>query len=162
MVSYLLNINCNRNARKKMLGEVERAMRYLKYLCLLIVYVLSYWIGFVMYKLALWVIWKERLEGDFNATVLWSALAYIPVGLIYLLVCAVIKHKTKHPYLRFLLYPVCCALVFVIPTAFIILMNGGGSFFSPEAQLFNILFVSTGVTFGLGFSLVSIVFDKSK
>lgn len=113
-----------------------------------------------MYKNALWVIWKQGMGGDTHAVIFWSALAYIPIGLIYILICVVIKHRTSHPLLRNLLYPICCALVFVVPTTFVIVMNGGSSFFSPEAQLFNVLFVSTEVTFGLGYSLVSKLFNK--
>lgn len=113
-----------------------------------------------MYKSALWVIWKERLGGDNYSVVFWSAFAFIPIGLIYLLICVVIKRKVGHPLLRYSLYPICCGLVFVIPTTFIIILNGGGSFFSPEAQLFNIFFISTGVTFGLGYPFVSKGFSK--
>lgn len=135
-------------------------MLFLKNLCFLVVYVISYWVGFFMYNQALWAFWKQSLGGESNAVLFWSAFAYIPIGLIYLLICVVIKDKMKQLVLRNLLYPICCALVFVIPTTFIIVINGGGSFFSPEAQLFNVLFVSTGVSFGLGYSLVTKLFEN--
>lgn len=135
-------------------------MLFLKNLCILVVYVLSYWIGLLMYNNALWLIWKQSMGGDTYALVFWTSFAYIPIGLIYLLICAIIKDKMRKPILRNLLYPICCALVFMIPTTLIIVLNGGGSFFSPEAQLFNILFVSTGVSFGLGYSLVTKWFEN--
>ncbi len=136
-------------------------MRFLKYLCILIVYVVSYWIGFQMYKNALWAISGERLGGDTHATVLWTVFAYVPTGLIYLFIWYIIRHIVNRPFLRYSLYPICCSLIFWLPTLFFVGMLGGGSLFSSEAQLLHIMFASTGITFGLGFSLVSIVFNKS-
>ncbi|MGN7381964.1 hypothetical protein ACTHRH_08485 [Paenibacillus sp. SAFN-117] len=68
-----------------------------------------------------------------------------------------VKIKLRQPSLGLLLYPLFCALVFIVPTALIFLFNGGGNLLSPEAQLFYSLFAVSGLTFGLGYGFISIV-----
>lgn len=129
-------------------------MRILTTPLLLVVFILSYFVGFEMYKTALWFIWGQTLGGDAQALTFWSTLVFIPIGLIYLVICYAVKHKTKNKKQSYFLYPLCCAIVFVVPTTFIIVMNGGGSIFSPEAHLFNLFFASSGIAFGIGYGLV--------
>lgn len=135
----------------------------MRYLLLCIVYTLSYGMGLLVYKSALWIIWGEPLGGDAAAVVFWSALAYIPIGIVYLAICLLIKHKVSKSSLRYSLYPMACGSLFVVPTMLILLLFGGGidRLFSPEAQLFHLLFGSTGVTFGLGYGFVGGRYEKN-
>lgn len=115
-----------------------------------------------MYKSILHVIWDEKLSGgDLTSVVFWSIFVFIPIGLIYFLVCLIIKYKVNAS-LRYLLYPLYCALAGVIPISLILVIFGGGldSFFSLEGQLFNVFFIASGITFGLGYGLVQKLFDK--
>jgi hypothetical protein len=115
----------------------------------------SYWAGFSSYKATLWFVWHQTLWGDEKATVFWSAIAFSVVLFpLYLLICFMIKWKIKPKRSSLVYYPLFCGLIFVIPTAFIVVYNGGGSLLSPEAQLFHAFFASSGIVFGMGFGLI--------
>ncbi len=136
-------------------------MQLIRFILMLAVFAVSYWGGFLAYEGTLWLVWEQTLDGDLKATVFWSAVAYIIILVpLYLIVCFIIKSKVKHRLSRFLLYPVTCALTFVVPTTFILLIWGGGSLLSPEAQLFHSFFATSGFLFGLGFGLVSLLSSK--
>lgn len=100
----------------------------------------------------------ETLGGDRYAVMFWSGLAYLLIlGPLFALICILVKSKLKHPALGLLFYPLFCSLSFIVPTAFIFLFNGGGSLLSAEAQLFYSFFAASGLTFGLGYGIISII-----
>ncbi|MCI3920971.1 hypothetical protein MO973_12070 [Paenibacillus sp. TRM 82003] len=122
---------------------------------LFIVFVLSYVIGFSAYVGALWMLWEQAIGGDAEFVFFWSLLAYVPMGITYWLICAAVRRiAAGRERLRFWLYPVCCTLTFLVPTMLILTLFGGGNLWSPEAQLFHILFGATGFTFGIGYAVV--------
>ncbi|KPV60288.1 hypothetical protein QJ48_06440 [Paenibacillus sp. A3] len=125
------------------------------------VFKLSYWAGFFSYERTLWLVWEQTLGGDKRAVVYWSSLAYLVIAVpLYLLICYTIKTKIKRNSARMFCYPIMCALTFILPTAFIMISFGGLSFFSAESQLFYSFFASSGIIFGVGFGLISYVFES--
>ncbi len=97
-------------------------------------------------------------EGDLRAVQYWAGLAYVIILVpIYLVICSYITSKIKTGLLRFILYPLSCAFIFVLPTLFILAAFGGGSPFSAESFLFYVFFIATGLVFGLGYALITFV-----
>lgn len=136
-------------------------MNLLKYLLLIIVFVLSYWIGFYAYEYILWVVWNETLGNDRNAVLFWAFIPYVIILVpLYLLICNTIKSKVNRPLLRMIGYPSLCALIFIIPTFFIMVFFNSFDFLAPEALLFYVFFASAGIVFGLGYGSVSLLVDK--
>ncbi|MBH0333666.1 hypothetical protein ABH14_28715 [Brevibacillus brevis] len=135
-------------------------MRVLRYALLIIVFFLSYWAGYYSYESALWLVWKQTLGGDKRAVLFWTSIAYLIILVpLFLLVCYTIKSKLKSKLPRFVSYPIFCASACILPTAFIMLFLGGGSFFSAESLLFCSFFASSGISFGLGYGLISLMFE---
>lgn len=138
-------------------------MRLLRYALLIIVFFLSYWAGFYSYESTLWLGWKQTLGGDKRAVVFWSSIAYVIILVpLYLLICYKIERKLKRKLIRLVSYPIFCASTFILPTAFIMMFFGGGSFFSPESLLFYSFFASSGIIFGLGYGLTSLILEPKK
>ncbi|MFD2370971.1 hypothetical protein ACFSO0_13670 [Brevibacillus sp. GCM10020057] len=133
-------------------------MRLLRYALLIMVFVLSYWAGFYSYEGILWLGWKETLGGDKQALVFWTSIPYVIILVpLYLLICYLLERKVKRKFVRFVSYPIFCASTFLLPTALILMLFGGGSLFSPETLLFNSFFASSGIIFGLGYGLTSLL-----
>ncbi|MFS0840377.1 hypothetical protein [Paenibacillus sp. 1P03SA] len=130
-------------------------MKVLKYLFLSLNSLLSFYAGFWAYEKVLWLVWEQTVsEGDLRAVQYWAGIAYLIILVpSYLLICSYVASKIKSGIMRLLLYPIGCALVFVIPTLFIFAAFGGGNLFSAEAFLFYVFFISSGVVFGLGYAL---------
>ncbi|MGF7035305.1 magnesium-transporting ATPase (P-type) [Paenibacillus mucilaginosus] len=136
-------------------------MKIIRFALLILLFLLSYWAGFYSYEKTLWLAWDQTLGGDKPATVYWSVLAYVVILVpLYLLICYTIELKVKRRLLRLICYPFFCALTFMVPTAFILMSFGGGSIFSAESLLFYSFFSSSGITFGIGFGLISSFFKK--
>lgn len=133
-------------------------MLIFRWAIILTIFILSYFTGFAAYTSTLWNVWGETLGGDRYAVMFWSGLAYLLIlGPLFALICILVKSKLKHPALGLLFYPLFCSLSFIVPTAFIFLFNGGGSLLSAEAQLFYSFFAASGLTFGLGYGIISII-----
>ncbi|MBB3113639.1 hypothetical protein FHS18_005752 [Paenibacillus phyllosphaerae] len=61
-----------------------------------VVYCLSFWIGFLAYEASLWTMWEQRVSsGERQAVIGASMLIYIPLGLVYLLITTLITNKIK-------------------------------------------------------------------
>ncbi|MFF2890054.1 hypothetical protein [Paenibacillus sp. NPDC057967] len=135
----------------------------LRYLLLICLFFLSYWAGFYSYEKTLWFGWKQTLGGDKQAVIFWSSIAYIIILVpLYLLICYVVKIKVKRKYFRLFFYPLFCTLSFMLPTIFITTIFGGSSILSPESQLFYVFFASSGIIFGIGYGIISLVFDANR
>ncbi|MFB7816397.1 hypothetical protein ACFC0X_19735 [Paenibacillus chitinolyticus] len=130
-------------------------MKNLKYLFLFLNSLLSFYAGLWAYEMVLWLVWEQTIsEGDLPAIRYWAGIAYLIILVpSYLLICFFVTSKIKSAIMRLLLYPIGCALVFVLPTLFIFAAFGGGNLFSAEAFLFYVFFISSGVVFGLGYAL---------
>lgn len=130
-------------------------MKIVKYLFLSLNSLLSFYAGLWAYEKVLWLVWEQTVsEGDLRAVQYWAGIAYLIILVpSYLLICSYVAYKIKSGIMRLLLYPIGCALVFIIPTLFIFAAFGGGNLFSAEAFLFYVFFISSGVVFGLGYAL---------
>jgi hypothetical protein len=125
---------------------------------LAIVCVISWLVGVAAYLSSLHLIYGQTVEGaDLTAVLIWSFVAALfAFPLIYLPTMLLLR-RVLRGYQPVAAFPAVGALMFVIPTAFILGMfsiDGHGflrSLVSPEALLFYCMFVAVGVTFGLGF-----------
>lgn len=138
-----------------------QGMKVIRNICLMVVSLLSYWGGFYAYEQTLRLVWGQTLGGDKPAVLFWSLIAFLLLLVpLYLFICVKIKSKIKRASVRMIGYPIFCACIFSLPTMFIMRSFGGGSLFSPESQLFNSFFLSSGIIFGIGYGLISFKFDK--
>ncbi|EPD88881.1 MULTISPECIES: hypothetical protein [Paenibacillus] len=130
-------------------------MKILKYLFLSLNSLLSFYAGWWAYEMVLWLVWEQTIsEGDLRAVQYWAGIAYLIILVpLYLLICSYVRSRIKPRFVRILLYPIGCAVIFVLPTLFIFAAFGGGNLFSAEAFLFYVFFISSGVVFGLGYAL---------
>ena len=118
----------------------------------------SWLIGVAAYLSSLYLVYGQTAEGaDLTAILFWSFVAAVfAFPLIYLPIMFLLRRLLRG-YKPVAAFPVVAALVFVIPTAFILGMfstDGYGflrSMVSPEALLFYCMFIAVGVSFGLGF-----------
>ena len=125
---------------------------------LAIVCVVSWLVGVAVYLSSLYLMYGQTAEGaDLAAVLFWSFVAAVfAFPLIYLPIMFLLR-RILRGYKPVAAFPAVAALVFVIPTAFILGMfsiDGRGflrSLVSPEALLFYCMFVAVGITFGLGF-----------
>lgn len=136
-------------------------MNLLKYILFIIVLILSYWLGFYSYEYALWIGWNETIGNDRQAVLFWAFIPYVLILVpLYFLICNTVKSKVSRPFIRIIAYPSLCALIFIIPTFFIMSFFNSFDFFSPEALLFYVFFASAGIVFGLGYGGIVLLFDK--
>jgi hypothetical protein len=94
-------------------------------------------------------------ERAYRRIIFWGGLAYCAIlAPLYLLICTFIKYKFRVSVIQKLLYPILCALLFILLTGFIMMIFGGTSFFAPEAQLFYAFFAASGIVFGIGYGFI--------
>ena len=109
---------------------------------------LSYIGGFLAYIITLKLIWDQTLGGELPFVLIYGGIAFFIIGFpIYLGIIYLIDAKF-HKY-KGLLYPLCCMLIFFIPTLFITLQFGSLDLFAPESMLFHSFFLTSGLIFGL-------------
>lgn len=137
-------------------GEKETINIYIIFLIML-----SYVVGISTYLFSLENIYGQSIGSDLSFVIVFSLLAYILIccPLYYTVIALIDKWFDTF---KSILYPIGCMLIFFIPTFVIFLFWGGTSPFSPEAGLFYLFYVATGLVFGLGYWLIKTATLKQK
>lgn len=130
--------------------EIDEGMK--KLIFIICTSLLSYIVGFAAYNLALLIIWDQIMgSGDFVAVLFWGGIAFglfavpIYIGIIHLI-------DKRFEGKKGWLYPIGCMTVFFVPTLCIMMIFGGINLtflFGPEAMLFHVFFLTSGLIFGL-------------
>lgn len=104
---------------------------------------------FVWYRL------DGRIDGsEFAAVAFWTAIAILPFLIFYGVAVAKLNQSSQRD--NPMTYGVVCALIGVLPIAFLNLLFGGFSFrqlLAPENQLFFAHFGTAGFVFGFLFAV---------
>jgi len=121
------------------------------YIIFLIIF--SYIVGISTYLFSLKMMYGQSIGSDLSFVIIFSSLAYVFIccPLYYIVIVLIDKWFYKF---KVILYPAGCMLIFFIPTFGIFLFWGGISPFAPEAGLFYLFYVVTGLVFGLGYWLI--------
>ena len=111
--------------------------------------------GFIVYVVALRILWHQSLRGgDLRAVLFTSAFASATaIGLVYGPVMFALRRRMTSP--AWWIFPLVSVLLGLVPVTVIVRYWGGnlGSLSSPEAVMFYIMFVAFGAVFGTGFYL---------
>ncbi|MCQ4085692.1 hypothetical protein [Saccharibacillus sp. JS10] len=114
---------------------------------------LSYSSGFLSYIYSLQLIFGQSLKSDFGFVLFTTLLGFLLVacplyiGMVYL-VDKIFKSS------KIFLYPLVCVMIFFVPTLLVLLIWGGVSPFSSEAQVFYFFYLSSGIVFGVGYRII--------
>ncbi len=141
------------------IGYISKGMKgddvMKKLLFIICLSLLSYIGGFAAYNLVLWMIWDQVMSsgsGDFVAVLFWGGMAFFALAVpSYLGIIHFIGQRFKGKEVW--LYPIGCVTVFFVPTLCIMMIFGRinlSVLFGPEAMLFHVFFVTSGLIFGLG------------
>lgn len=119
------------------------------YTLLILNFVLPFLSGVVTYYKADQIIFGQTMElSDLYAASFLGGIFYlIMMAPLSWLSCYVINKYVRFPALKLLLCPISCAIIGVLPVALI----SGGRILMPEAQLFLVFFITSGLVFGLLF-----------
>ncbi|WP_099159179.1 hypothetical protein [Virgibacillus ndiopensis] len=98
-------------------------------------------------------------NGDIGFLVVWISPAFLITIPLYLLVINEIDEKFNK--LKFILYPLCCMLLFILPSFVIVLFLGGAQFFLPESISIYSLFITAGLIFGTCNWIIKKLFSKN-
>ena len=126
-----------------------------------VLFLVSWFVGLVGYFGALYLVHDEfpaTLSGDFAAVLFWSVVAFaVAYVVVYLPLLGWIARRLggTRPLWPF---PVAAVAAGIVPTAVIVVANGGGlrALASPEAQLFYVMFIATGIVVGTGYALLGL------
>ncbi|MFD1019459.1 hypothetical protein [Thalassobacillus hwangdonensis] len=111
--------------------------------------ILSYAAGITAFITVGTIVRNESIGSDLGSVLLYGAFVYLLFALpIYYVTVYFIGKRYEH--YRWLYYPAACMLVFMIPTAGLMITNGREELLSPEALVYNSFFLGAGLVFGLG------------
>ncbi|NGZ77915.1 hypothetical protein [Saccharibacillus alkalitolerans] len=114
---------------------------------------LSYTSGFLSYVYYLQLVFDQSLKSDLGFVILITLFGFLGIACpIYVGIVYFVDKKFKK--FKLLLYPLACVAIFFIPTLLALLLWGGISPFSPEAQNFYFFYLSSGIVFGVGYRII--------
>ncbi|GIP39111.1 hypothetical protein J31TS4_23910 [Paenibacillus sp. J31TS4] len=139
-------------------AEVRKGQQLIRGVLLAGAAVLSYWIGYEVYKGLLVSYWGEGIvERDRQSILYWTGMSHLFIGVpFYLLIGTIVHRKAGGPAADIVWTTVLCGLFFLLPAACIALLFAGlfPIFFTLEASLFYCQFAAEGLSFGLLSALI--------
>lgn len=114
---------------------------------------LSYVLGLFSYVYFLETLFGQSLKSDLGFVVFATVLGFLIIACpLYIAIVYLVDKYFKT--FKLILYPLACVAIFFVPTLLVLLIWGGTSPFSPEAQLFYFFYLFSGLTFGLGYRFI--------
>jgi hypothetical protein len=122
---------------------------------MILVTICAWLVGLVTYESWLRIVWRQSMGGDWAAVVFWSGVVFAVAALAVYAPAMLVLRKLLGGYKPVLWFSIVASMLGVLPTAIILTVHGGGfgDLISAEAIVFYVMFVSAGVTFGLGYAL---------